>query len=648
MFYKILSSIMLISIVFSGNIHVSASDSSYEYARDNVLSLDKWSQYIETLETAIAQLSDSKLKEIENRIETFQSNNIWDIPSDTSILIHFVDILIKGEQEKRNSRTPITTVQKTTAEQILMELQWLIGSELREILEIASNELLSWSEYKETGTINLAVDADIPGDIQFSGELDIEDYSYSQNWADARFQWSVKGLIESIEFWEKMTYEGKSLLDIISKDGRLYWLMKDFNFSWEDFDEYMIALIKKIQELSETNTYISFDDATASEITNLLANIWYSDLETYILQIEGTQIFEAYMMQNDAYLLRPTKEFCDEIKALTAVFDPFGGDDCSENQYEDLLEEFYESGLTISLIPGVENRINMSFSDAYTYMDMNLLWNSTELLSANFDIYTPEKAEDEYMNLSWIFWESLSMDMNVDDLIANMITTFNKNGGIGTFEMSMNAEDIFTMNAIYRSNYFDMKMNYDDIWTNYECNVGWPLKSNKINLEGWCSIQWGIVPYIGSDSDTLTLDGNLEYEKEWTLETTDINLKIESGETLLIDINLDSQNNRFYTKTSEIIIPENVIDFSEVEDELIGDVYENYDFTWDSDFVYQEDDYSYELVETEFDDYSQECYNYSDGEAFCTNTYTDWKVESCNKYAPNEDFEWILRVYKYL
>jgi hypothetical protein len=52
---------------------------------------------------------------------------------------------------------------------------------------------------------------------------------------------------------------------------------------------------------------------------------------------------QAYGKNENGYLLEPTKHFCDMGKRITSVFDPFNGKDCSENQYQDMLEDFRDS-----------------------------------------------------------------------------------------------------------------------------------------------------------------------------------------------------------------------------------------------------------------------------------------------------------------
>jgi hypothetical protein len=55
-------------------------------------------------------------------------------------------------------------------------------------------------------------------------------------------------------------------------------------------------------------------------------------------------MFQAYKKVDNKFYLIPTKYACDRVKEFLNTFDPFHGKECSEGQYNDLLDTLEEAG----------------------------------------------------------------------------------------------------------------------------------------------------------------------------------------------------------------------------------------------------------------------------------------------------------------
>jgi len=78
--------------------------------------------------------------------------------------------------------------------------------------------------------------------------------------------------------------------------------------------------------------------------------------------VEGNQIvskplFRAYKKQGERYYLIPTKYACDTAKQLARKFDPFNGKDCTQGQYEDMIEDIADSKVEIYIELGKNTTI---------------------------------------------------------------------------------------------------------------------------------------------------------------------------------------------------------------------------------------------------------------------------------------------------
>jgi len=638
MLRKLLSLLICINIIFSQSLITFAQDSEYEYTRDEVLSIENGAQYIDRIEAFISQLSYDELQAVKSRLTDLTLSRDIDYNSDTGKILEFLSVAISKSIVSPSYQAPSIEEMRESSE-ILANLQWRMGDELRNMLRLTSSEWFRLSEYKENGNVSFSIQAEAPENVRIHGWFDISKYNYTQNSFDSRFEWDISAFIESFIPWDEFAFQGETFLDLISKDGQLYALFKEINISQNSLEENINILVEKLDELAESNTYLTLEDEFSAEALMALSNIGLSEIETYITKLETAPMLEAYLKTDSGYLLKPTKDLCNEIKELMSIFDPFSGKNCSDAQYDDLLQDFYESWIQISLTPWDSHNINVSYQDTNTNINMDLFWNENALENISFKINTPNIAESEYMTFEWIFWESINMDMKVEDTMSsNMEILFHTNGSISDLEMTMLMNNSMDLSVIYRSNYLDINMSYNDARENYECNIGGLLKSTRINLTGKCSITSEIISYLDTGSDTLDISGNLEYNKIWNDEEVDIKISITSGETLSVDTSLEANNKRIYGETNEILSPNNTKNIDEFSQELYETYYNNDDFNYDID-------YEYELIETEFDDYYQECYNYSDGSSYCTNNYDDGKIESCNKYSEDEEYDCTYYYY---
>jgi hypothetical protein len=222
----------------------------------------------------------------------------------------------------------------------------------------------------------------------------------------------------------------------------------------EYFDLDVTPILEKLKELSENNTYL---ELPSEDTLYYLQSLNYSNVHQGMkAQMETafqTPLLKAQYKSDRGYSLIPTKHFCDIGKRISGIFDPFSGEDCSEGQYMDMLEDFQDSGLEIFLTLGDEGTLSLSVTQDGTSLQIDMSWdeeNITHIHGKFLDAQTSYRGE-RHMSFDFVPQESFLMSAGDDDFDTSLSMSMDSNGNISSGEYILSVGEMFNISGIYQN-----------------------------------------------------------------------------------------------------------------------------------------------------------------------------------------------------
>jgi hypothetical protein len=130
-----------------------------------------------------------------------------------------------------------------------------------------------------------------------------------------------------------------SFVDFISKDGQIFALVKDLNITTEENLEDFQDILDTLKELAQENKYVEISDQQTAEVMKIVKSFNPDLLFNDAHDLFSKPMFTAYKKENDVFHIIPTKYACDSLKVIANKFDPFSPNSCTENQYNDIIED---------------------------------------------------------------------------------------------------------------------------------------------------------------------------------------------------------------------------------------------------------------------------------------------------------------------
>lgn len=577
--FKKLSAIVLICTIlttgFSPNIF--ASDSYYEYAKEALMETPNGEKYIMSLDILIPKLSDAKLTDIKSRLDNAFKNSV-SLSENNLALLEYIDVIVREEITKRAMTENISTEDREAVEKEMLVMQTHLWNSVNSLMDDMIINWNSLSRYKETGDLSMMVKAMMPNVLEMEAEANINNYTNENQSLDSRFTGDVSGYVTVSEGERTESIKAKSMLDLISKDGLLYILLENLEVESSDLGDYMERSIEKLQELAETNTYLESENVELEELLGLIGGMTSLDIESKIDELKNNPMLEAYRKDGDMYILRPTKEFCDLGKELEDIFDPFGSNTlCSGSQYETMLDGFYRSGAQFSLSLDGEKKLTYTQTSNGADMDISMKWNRSKMTSMNMNIVTNIPEDNEYFTMDWLMGESLNIAMQVEGIAGNIEMDFGRTSSIES--MTANFEyinpfndDIFTLNTSYTDSMLESTLIVKERDTNVTCTMWGLLTLDKAKLALDCSMQDISIAYLGTGSDTIQVNANLDYNGKYSKNDLHFDMSVVSGSAYL-DMLIKNMGERVSMPEREILTPVKSISEEEVQSEIFDEIY---------------------------------------------------------------------------
>lgn len=378
---KILSFVLISLLMFSNITFVNASEteSRSTYIKSiivtrNTLRKDiSWDKYIRQIDTVIYKLAkkESSLLKLSEKIQRAKSNlqkkpasskkarisNILDYLEakvDLAILdlwlIEYNDELDEEEYDDYEEDTDIDTFYKNTisdserkkVETEIVKIQKNLFEKWVTNLKAITDEFDKLTNYEEKWNFSVNVDVNHSDIWTYNWELKLSDYIIKNSNFDSQINWKISTVIDALPQWqEQIKLELSWLIDYIQKDGNMYLLLENLNIKKKNIDDIK-EFVETLEKIAEEKKYIKFEDKNTQEWYKIMKSFSPSNLISDWRDIVWEPMFKAYKKLWNRYYIMPTKYACDSMKELANKFDPFNWKECSESQYNSILEDFAE------------------------------------------------------------------------------------------------------------------------------------------------------------------------------------------------------------------------------------------------------------------------------------------------------------------
>ncbi len=667
-----LVSLVLVFLIPLSIIHSAFWDDSRSYMLENMW---EYKTYALEMWEMIPSLDDKTLERVSLKLSQIESDD-----AKLNTFVEYLELLISDSQiqtvETVKQDLGLTESEKRKLAREIKNIEWDMKKELSEFLDATISSWNTLSRYEENGDLKAKLQYAVENLIKFDAELNISEYTNQVQVFDQSFDAQIDGSYTT-EFWgQKIDLSWESSINLISKWGAIYLRLKNTQLSStnEEVELELTPLLEKLNELWENNTYLSFTDIDSAEIIWYLESFNGSSLEKEIDEIFSQALFEAYAKNEDGYLLRPTKHFCDMWKKITRVFDPFGGKLCSEKQYEDMLEDFYKSQTQMVLSLWLETKLSITNAqsiDAYEKIKIDFIWKNASLKNMSMTIYDAADPSISYLDVNYTPQKSLTIVSDVPwDLELDMTMIFNRDESVKSMDMSMKLEETVTVTALYDNDALEASLVSIDDDLEVTCSIAWDLDSSYTDLTAKCILSGKDVEReLTNGQDSVQIDSELYFNGRSQKNDLSFMLDAQLDEENYIIIDITNTGTRKTSSQKNISAPTNTVDYLEflwsIEttntinyDAGYEYTYEEYDTHTESCTIYDNGDkncskyyndrsetcnytaetdtetcstyeYGYSIENYEFDDHTTTCYSYDDGTSTCYEYY-DTKTRTCN------------------
>ena len=635
---KFLSSLLIFWVLFSSVWSVFGQDS--------------YSQYLPRVEKAIENMSEREVSnfqlKISDLISSTSNQDLEDFFKSVLLLtakkeaiesvseeIEETIKIVEDEITIANIYSDISESDQSTVNREIAKLQENLK---KESISILSQIIASWNDltrYTETWNMQANMDLEIENTMSLTAGMDVSEYVAQNQLFDSRItadiEWHYTADSKFLS-QDAIDFRWVTNLEFIQKWQESYLIMHNTQFNTTDksIELELTPIVEKLNELAADTTYLSFWDDSSFNPLEILEYFTQENLSLEIEQLFLRNLLEPYGKNENWYLLRPTIHFCDTGKKITNVFDPFNGKQCSEKQYQNMLDDFLESWVEITLQTWNDVRLSISNAgslDSFETVDMLLIWKNASFSEFKMNV-SDSYSNTEYMNIHYLANDFLSIEIPKQPYDPEFMLDIKlgRNAEIQSIDLLSRYEDEFIFTGKYKNWQLDTNLEISTPEIKASCNFAGDAYKHYLNVDGACEI---FSPLIETQSQTLSLESTLMYNARNSENNLSWKTEAISDENNYFNFDIASKAKRTSTWNYEIVAPTQTISYINFLKEVTPEnsyLHDNFEY-----------DNSYDYEYTSYDDYDEACYIYDSGDSTCYQYY-DNKDLTC-EYKANTDKE---------
>lgn len=416
---------------------------------NNKLTLNKiawWDKYITKVDKIIKQIKekkdiltklDKKITEIQDKLKTSKQTAkvkkfnaiLWYMAAKVDLELYKLNIILKEEnkqlaekkaeeQIKAMKESKLSDSEMKKVENEIVKIQLNLFENFEDGLKSLTDEFNNLTNYEESWNLKMNFNFDHDLVWKMKSELELNNYVSKVSNFDSQFSWELKALLEASIKWEKeVKLKLDSLIDFISKDWNMYLLLEKLNITDEEGLDEIKDQIQLLKDIAEKNKYIKFEDKNTQAALEAIKNLNPSNILKESKTTLSEPMFKAYDKVWDKYLLVPTKYACEKFKELNYKLNPWMSSECSDSQYESMLEGLAESWeLYIELWNKNKLWFNMNAIQELKKFESYIIFTDKYIEEINSVLETEDKDwKTQWFNLDYIKKEKLNFSLNVTD-----------------------------------------------------------------------------------------------------------------------------------------------------------------------------------------------------------------------------------------
>lgn len=314
----------------------------------------------------------------------------------------------------------ITSEEKTKIDAEVLKLQWQLLNNSQNFFQKLTSDFKKITHYEESWDSKIEFEIDQSMLWKWFATLDMKNYAIKNALLDSDISSDV-----SLKTRFQPTYgtgvelDLSTILSMISKDGDMYTLLKDFNFQVND--DNLKEILEKLKEQFKDNKYLKLpSDPNSQAFYQYINNFRWDTFFLEAQKILSMPLFQAYQKSGDKYLLIPTKFACDTYfeldKKLNFYNSWYTPKTCSQTVYKSFIKEFLSIGQIYLILWEDNNTFWYESKNDETQISFTINYNSENILALDFDI-TPDqtKFKNEGFHYSYVKWESITSKFNAEN-----------------------------------------------------------------------------------------------------------------------------------------------------------------------------------------------------------------------------------------
>ncbi len=369
----------------------------------------------------------------------------------------------------------ITLDEKANIQAEVLRLQWQLFDNTKTYVEKLTQDFKKMTHYEETWDSKIEFEIDEATLWKWFASFDMKNYVVK----NAALNSDISGDI-SLKTRYQPTYgtgmelDLSSFFSMISKDGEIYTLLKDFDFKVND--ENISQILEVVKKQFEENKYLKLpSDVNTQLVYQYINNLRLDTILNETQNVLSQPLFQAYQKSGDKYLLAPTKYACDTYfeldKKLNFYNSWYTPKSCSSTVYKSFLKEFLSLWQMYIILGDEKNTLWYEAKIDGTQVWFTIEYTPQNIVAVNIDVVPDQvKYKNEWFTFSYVKGKSITSQFNAEEwkYTASLDSKLDTNNNIVSLDSKINFNNDFVWNFAIADKKISWFYSIKQRWYNYE------------------------------------------------------------------------------------------------------------------------------------------------------------------------------------
>lgn len=407
----------------------------------------------------------------------------------------------------------VTPDEKAKVQAEVLRLQWQLFDNTKTYAEKLTQDFKKLTYYEETWDSKIEFEIDEATLWKWFATFDMKNYVVKNTSLDS----DISGDISLKTRYQPAYGTGieldlSSFFSMISKDGEIYTLLKDFDFKVND--ENISQILEAVKKQFEENKYLKLpSDVNTQLVYQYINNLRLDTILNETQKVLSQPLFQAYQKSGDKYLLAPTKYACDTYfeldKKLNFYNSWYTPKSCSNTVYKSFLKEFLSLWQMYVIIGDEKNTFWYESKANGTQVVFTIDYTPQNIVATNIAVIPDQtKYKNEGFTFSYVKGQSVKSQFNAEEgkYTVSFDSKLDTNNNIVTLDSKVNFNNDFVWNLAIVDKKISWFYSIKQRWYDYESDdweyilknvygisISWNLKADntleKLNIKSaWVDV----------------------------------------------------------------------------------------------------------------------------------------------------------------